>query len=67
MLKGQDAWRNHAVFTGLWKHAFPGLKYGALAFGVFCLAELTYDMVMHPKAPTPHKAGEGAPAKEGPS
>ena len=51
VLRGQDAWRQHAVFQQLWRHAFPGFKYGAIAFGVFWAAEIGYDVLTKPKIP----------------
>ena len=59
MLRGQDAWRQHAVFQNLWKHAFPGFKYGVAAFGVYCAAEFAYDVLTKP-AQMPHFAHKPA-------
>lgn len=65
VFQGQDAWRNLPAFQGLWKQAFtPGLKYGALAFGVYVVVETVYDFATKPKAqpaPKAHAAGESPP------
>lgn len=39
VLRGQDAWRKHPIFTWKFVHMFPGLREGAAAFGVFLAAE----------------------------
>jgi hypothetical protein len=53
VFKGQDAWRQHPVFLNLARQAFPGFKYGALAFGVFVVVEAAVDVITRPKA-VPH-------------
>ena len=39
VFKGQDAWRNHRLFQGLWKSPFPGFRNAALIYGVYMGAE----------------------------
>ena len=55
VLQGQDAWRAHPVFRNLWRHAFPGFRLGAMAFGVFVVAETAYGLVA-PKQNHAHSA-----------
>jgi hypothetical protein len=35
VFQGQDAWRRHPLFQGLWKDPFPGIKRAALIYGVY--------------------------------
>lgn len=55
VLRGQDAWRRHPVFTWKFVDVFPGLREGAAAFGVYLAAEWAYGK-MYP-APAAHHAG----------
>lgn len=56
VLQGQDAWRAHPVFKNLWRHAFPGFRIGALAFGAYVVVSGTWNLVSPPK---PHGAHIG--------
>jgi len=33
------------VFRNLWRHAFPGFRLGAMAFGAFVVVETAYKIV----------------------
>ena len=35
VFKGQDAWRNHKLFQGLWKQPFPGFRNAVIIYGVY--------------------------------
>jgi hypothetical protein len=35
VFKGQDAWRSHPLFQGLWKSPFPGFRNAVVIFGVY--------------------------------
>ena len=39
VFKGQDAWRNHKLFQGLWKSPFPGFRNAAVIYGVYLGAD----------------------------
>ena len=57
VLRGQDAWRKHPVFTWKFIDVFPGLREGAAAFGVYVAAEYVYNK-MNP-APAHGHGGHG--------
>lgn len=50
VLRGQDAWRQHPVFQNLWRSAFPGFKYGVIAFGTYVVLEGVYSFATKPRA-----------------
>ena len=64
VLRGQDAWRRHPVFTWKFVDAFPGLREGAAAFGVYLAAEYVYKK-MYPAAAhhgaAPHHGADAKP------
>jgi hypothetical protein len=39
VFKGQDAWRNHRLFQGLWKSPFPGFRNAVVIYGVYLGAQ----------------------------
>jgi hypothetical protein len=50
VFQGQDAWRRHALFTGLWKEPFPGLKKAVVIYGVYYCFETVYKSMIAPSA-----------------
>ena len=56
----QNLWRHNPAFQNLWQQAFPGLKYGALAFGVYWAGETVVNFVKRPKATPGKDAKAGA-------
>ncbi len=46
----QDAWRNHPLFTNLWKSPLPGFRYAVIIYAVYLGAELTYKAIAPPAA-----------------
>ena len=49
VFKGQDAWRSHPLFQGLWKSPFPGFRNAVVIYGVYMVVDYTYQS-MKPKA-----------------
>jgi hypothetical protein len=49
VFKGQDAWRSHPLFQGLWKSPFPGFRNAVLIFGVYMIVDYGLKS-MKPKA-----------------
>jgi NADH-ubiquinone oxidoreductase B12 subunit family len=39
VFRGQDAWRKHPIFRWNFIQAFPGLREGAAAFGVYLILD----------------------------
>ena len=39
VFKGQDAWRSHPLFQGLWKSPFPGFRNAVVIYGVYMGAQ----------------------------
>lgn len=48
VLRGQDAWRRHPIFT--WKaiNIFPGIREGAVLFTAFTAVEWAYNKTKTP-------------------
>jgi hypothetical protein len=49
VFKGQDAWRSHPLFQGLWKSPFPGFRNAVLIFGAYMIVDYGFKS-MKPKA-----------------
>lgn len=45
VFKGQDAWRNHRLFQGLWKSPFPGFRNAAVIYGVYLGAQYAFKAI----------------------
>jgi hypothetical protein len=45
VFKGQDAWRRHPLFTGLWKSPLPGFKYAVGIYGAYLGAEYLFKSI----------------------
>jgi hypothetical protein len=54
VFQGQDAWRRHPLFQGLWKDPFPGLKKAVVIYGAFLCVEFAYKTITAPPKPTKH-------------
>jgi len=46
VFQGQDAWRRHPLFMGLWKDPFPGLRKAIVIYGVYLGCEYAYKNFM---------------------
>ena len=53
IFKGQDAWRNHQLFTRLWASPFPGFRNAVVIFGAYLAIETAIEQ-MSPKEPHGH-------------
>lgn len=42
VFQGQDAWRRHPFFQGLWKSPFPGFQKAAAIYAVYMTVEYAY-------------------------
>ena len=42
VFQGQDAWRRHPMFQGLWKSPFPGFQKAAAIYVVYMGVEYAY-------------------------
>jgi hypothetical protein len=51
VFQGQDAWRRHPMFVGIWKDPFPGIKKAAVIYGVYLGCEYTYRYLTAPEQP----------------
>jgi hypothetical protein len=56
VFQGQDAWRRHPMFVGIWKDPFPGIKKAAVIYGVYLGCEYTYRYLTAPEQPKQHAA-----------
>ena len=45
VLRGQDAWRRHPLFTNLWKNPFPGIKPAIAVFSLYVAGEYAYKYI----------------------
>ena len=48
VFKGQDAWRTHPLFQGLWKSPFPGFRNAVVIFGVYMVVDYGVKSMMAP-------------------
>ena len=46
VFQGQDAWRRHPFFQGLWKSPFPGIQKAAAIYAVYMSLEYAYKVCM---------------------
>lgn len=53
VFKGQDAWRSHPLFQGLWKSPLPGFRNAVVIYGVYMVANYAVQS-MKPKAAITH-------------
>lgn len=53
VFKGQDAWRTHPLFQGLWKSPLPGFRNAVLIYGVYMMVDYGIQS-MKPKAAIAH-------------
>jgi hypothetical protein len=52
VFKGQDAWRRHPLFQGLWKSPFPGFRNAVVLYGIYYgLEKLILAPPSHKSAP----------------
>jgi hypothetical protein len=51
VFRGQDAWRKHPLFQGLWKNPFPGLKPAVFVFSAFVVGEYAYKFIVYGPPP----------------
>jgi len=49
VFQGQDAWRNHPHFQGLWKNPFPGIQRAVVIYAVYVGCEYAYRYAKAPK------------------
>jgi hypothetical protein len=54
VFKGQDAWRTHPLFRGLWKSPFPGFRNAAIIYGFYLGAEFVVKEIKGPGPKSSH-------------
>ena len=54
VFKGQDAWRNHRLFQGLWKIPFPGFRNAVIIYGIYLGAEQVAKGIQGPAPKASH-------------